>query len=65
MKPFIFEQWSAWQGVGHFILSDDAVNKLHYFKTPNDCVNWLFIHARGNGDKPAARALNAHMKGSK
>lgn len=50
--------WSAWQGTAHILLSDDSINKLRYFKTTDDCINWLFQ----NDQRDAARALNAHVK---
>lgn len=59
MKPFAFNQWHAWQGAASVLLSDESAKKLREFPTADACVNWLFL----NGDKPAARALNAHIKG--
>jgi hypothetical protein len=58
MKPFIFNQWHAWQGNTHVVLSDESKKELHYFSFTDDCINWLYL----NGDKEAARALNAHVK---
>lgn len=60
MKPFSFEQWHAWQGAAHIILSDENVKKLYYFLTTDECINWLFM----NDHKAAARALNQHVKGN-
>jgi hypothetical protein len=60
MKGFIFGKWHAWQGTAHIILSNEDVKKLYYFKTPDDCINWLFLDK--DGDKDAARALNKHVK---
>ena len=58
MRPFIFEKWHAWDGTAHLILSDETNKKLRYFKSTDDCINWLFL----NSEKPAARALNSHVK---
>jgi hypothetical protein len=60
LTPFIHGQWHAWQGVGSIVmLSDESTKTLRSFIDPDECVNWLFV----NGDKPAARALNQHIKG--
>lgn len=61
MKPFVFEKWHAWEGAARLILSDETDKKLRYFKSTDDCVNWLYL----NDEKPAARALNSHVKGAK
>jgi hypothetical protein len=58
MKAFTFGHWHAWQGTAHILLSDQDTQHLRYFGTLDECVNWLYL----NGDKPAARALNAHAK---
>lgn len=62
MKPFIFEQWHAWQNDNPFhpriLLSDESTKKLTEFMTTDETINWLFV----NGHKPAARALNSHSK---
>ena len=63
MKPFIFEQWQAWDKQNPFTdkpiyLSDENNGILREFATVDDTINWLFV----NGHKPAARALNRHVK---
>ncbi len=60
IKPFIFENWHAWTSTGGVMLSDESEKKLREFKSPDECINWLFM----NGDKPAARALDKHVKGN-
>lgn len=60
VRPFIFENWHAWQSGAHILLSDEAAKKLRQFAKPDDAVNWLFL----NQNKPAARALNVHLKGA-
>ena len=59
MKPFIHGYWHAWQGAAGILLSDESRKKLRQFPTVDDAVNWLFL----NGERPAARGLNAHAKG--
>lgn len=67
MKPFIFEQWHAWQADNPFtktngiLLSDEDNKSLKIFDNVDDTVNWLFL----NGYKTAARALNNHVKADK
>lgn len=56
MKPFIFEQWYAWQGTGGVMLSDESAKHLRQFATIDDAINWLFL----NGHHGAACALNKH-----
>lgn len=60
IKPFEFGKWHVWQGVASIMMSDESSKQLREFKTPDDCINWLFQF----GCKEAARALNAHVKGS-
>lgn len=55
MKPFIFNQWHAWQGHNAILLSDESVKNLRTFASIDAAINWLFLT-----DKPAARALNVH-----
>lgn len=57
-KGFIFNHWHAWQSASGILLSDEDTKTLRQFATTDDCINWLFL----NDDKPAARALNAHVK---
>jgi hypothetical protein len=57
-KPFEHGKWAAWESNGQLLLSDEDVKKLYYFKSADDAINWLFL----NNEKPAARALNAHIK---
>lgn len=66
MKPFIFEQWHAWDKQNPFAdkpiyLSDEDNKVLREFASVDDAVNWLFL----NGYKTAARALNNHVKADK
>ena len=61
MKPFIFETIHAWESNGQILLSNEVLKKLHSFANTDSAINWLFV----SGHKPAARALNAHVKGSK
>jgi hypothetical protein len=56
--PFVFGKWHVWQGVAQILLSDEDAKKLRSFKTTDDCINWLFL----NGEREAARSLNAHIK---
>lgn len=58
MKPFIFEQWHAWEANGAIMVSDEAKKRLRQFKSLDAAINWLYL----NGARPAARALNAHCK---
>jgi hypothetical protein len=62
MKPFQFENWHTWDKQNPFnpgiFLSDENTKTLREFKSTDDAINWLFL----NGHKPAARALNAHVK---
>lgn len=60
IKPFESGKWHVWQGVAGVMLSDESSKQLQEFKTPDECINWLFQF----GCKEAARALNAHVKGS-
>lgn len=65
IKPFINGHWHAWQGTpwkgsSPVMLSNEETKELQEFETPDTCINWLFV----NGHKEAARALNAHIKGS-
>lgn len=55
-KPFEFQNWQAWQGAAHIILS--GLIGLHYFDNVDDAINWLMT----NGHHAAGRALNAHKK---
>lgn len=55
---FIFNHWHAWQGAAGILLSDESTKKLREFPDVDACINWLFL----SGDRPAARALNAHVK---
>lgn len=59
MKPFIFNHWHCWESNSKILLSDESVKKLHYFKSTDDCINWLWLE----GHKDAARALNKHVEG--
>lgn len=59
LKAFEFNQWHAWQGTRGIMLSDESAKVLKNFATADDAINYLYLSA---GDKPAARALNAHMK---
>lgn len=56
MKPFIFNHWHAWESNGKILLSDENIKRLRQFNSIDDCVNWLYL----NGDKDAARQLNAN-----
>lgn len=59
LQPFTFDDWHAWQGEqGMILLSDESASKLRSFDNVDGAVNWLFLA----GEKPAARALNAHYK---
>lgn len=58
MKPFISGHWHAWPSNGNILLSDESTKTLREFHDTDDCINWLFL----NDAKPAARALNAHVK---
>ena len=58
MKPFIFNQWHVWSGTQAVLLSDESSKDLREFRSPDDCINWLYL----NGHKDAARALDAHIK---
>jgi hypothetical protein len=58
MKPFIFQNWHAWDGTAGVLLSDEDGKDLREFKNTDDCINWLYL----NNHKDAARALNAHVK---
>ena len=60
-KAFQHGKWHAWQGTAHILLSNEDVKELRYFKTADDCINWLYLDKQG--DKEAARALNKHVKG--
>lgn len=60
MRPFIHENWHAWQGSNQVLLSDESAKKLLSFDSADDCINWLYL----NGHKGAARALNDHIKSS-
>lgn len=59
MKSFEFKDWHCWESNGKILLSDESIKKLHYFNSPDDCINWLWLE----GHKDAARALNKHIKG--
>jgi hypothetical protein len=59
--PFQHGKWHAWQGTAHILLSDEDTKELRYFKTANDCINWLYLHTDEKG-RDAARALGHHMK---
>ncbi len=59
MKPFIFGKWHAWQGAAAVMLSNENAKNLYEFASADACINWLYV----NGERDAARALNAHMKG--
>jgi len=59
MKPFIHEKWHAWQGTAGVLLSNESTKTMRSFPDSDAAINWLFL----NGEKPAARALNAHVKG--
>ena len=61
MKTFIFGKWHAWESNGKILLSNEDTKELLSFANTDDCINWLYITA---GDKPAARALNNHVKES-
>jgi hypothetical protein len=65
MKPFTQDNWHVWQSMNGadnpFMLSDEDNKKLLSFKTADDVINWLYLA----GFKETARALNAHVKGSK
>lgn len=58
MRTFIYGKWHAWEAVAGILLSDEDTKELSSFKNWDSCVNWLYL----NGDKPAARALNNHLK---
>ena len=58
MKPLIFGPWHFWQGVGGFLLSNEAEKRLLNFPTIDAAVNWLFFI-----DKAAARYINKAAKG--
>lgn len=58
MKPFIFNQWHAWEATSGILLSEETKKSLRQFADTDACINWLYL----NGDKEAARALNAHVK---
>lgn len=57
---FTHGKWHAWNGVACVLLSDESTKELTQHADVDACINYLFITA---GDKPAARALNAHAKG--
>ncbi|MGH9917092.1 MAG: hypothetical protein ACRD63_17625 [Pyrinomonadaceae bacterium] len=59
MKTFISGKWHAWQGTAQVMLSDESTKTLRAFPDADGAINWLFL----NGEKQAARALNAHIKG--
>ena len=59
MKAFEFGKWHAWSGTDGILLSDESTKILRSFETVDAAINFLFLDA---GDKPAARALNAHAK---
>jgi len=61
MKPFIFNQWHAWNGTVGILLSDESKKKLRQFKDVDACVNWLYL----SGHKDAARAIDTHAKTEK
>ena len=61
MKPFTYAHWHAWQGVGGILLSNEISKQLRSFKDTDACINWLYL----NGEQPVARALMAHVKGTK
>lgn len=56
--PFTHDHWHAWQGTAAVMLSNELTKELREFKTPDECINWLFV----SGYKIAARALNTHTK---
>lgn len=61
-KPFIHEQWHAWFDASTNLpvkLSNEETKGLRYFRTVDDCVNWLYL----NDHEDAARALNIHTAG--
>lgn len=58
LRPFIHGDWHAWQGTAAVMLSDESTKRLMEFPDVDSCINWLFV----NGQRPAARALNAHAK---
>lgn len=58
MKHFEFTHWQIWQGTADIMLSDRNSDELRYFKTTDDCVNWLYL----NGHQDVARAFNQHLK---
>jgi len=58
MKPFIFDHWHAWPGQSGILLSDENTKTLRSFADADACTTWLFL----SGFKPAARALNTHLK---
>jgi len=58
MKPFVFAQWHVWQGSTHIVCSNEDTKTLSYFKSEDDCINWLFV----NGYRDTSRALNKHVK---
>lgn len=59
IKPFTFDYWCFWQSKhDQFLLSNEKIKQLHYFKSLDDAINWLYF----NGNKEAARSLNNHKK---
>lgn len=49
MKPFICENWHAWE-------SNESLKKLYSYRNMDEAINWLYVH----GNRTVARALNSH-----
>lgn len=55
---FAHNNWHAWTGTAHVLLSDEGTKSLRYFTSWDACINWLYV----NDHKVAARALNKHIE---